>query len=159
MRVTTIALVIGALRTVLEGLKRPRRMGNRRTNPANLNYSIIEIDQNHEKLSVDPSRFAVTQTIVKDLQIRLVWKTPKNAILIIVMVIHKAFYVRGDIDYELKKKREERKWHTRIDVCVYASILGLGKYLKRTCCSSQIGFSLGFMTYRSLLVISGKILC
>ena len=41
-------------------------------------YPIIEIGQNAENTLVDLRRLAVTQTSVKDHQLTLTWKTPKE---------------------------------------------------------------------------------
>ena len=74
MQVTIIVIVIGSFGTVTKGLLKELEdmvIGHP-------NYSIIENDQNTEKSSGDLSRLAVTQTLVKNHQIILMWKTLKK---------------------------------------------------------------------------------
>ena len=53
-------------------------VGNKRTSGDHPNYYIIEIGQNTEKSPGDLRRLAVTQTPVKDYQLKLLWKTFKE---------------------------------------------------------------------------------
>ena len=72
MKETVIPIVISALDTVTKGLiKRLEEPGNKRTRGDHPNYSIIENGQNTEKSPGDLWRLAVTQTPVKDYQLRL----------------------------------------------------------------------------------------
>ena len=77
MKVTIIQIVIGALGTVtnwpLDTLT--GGLGNKRTSGDHRNDSIIEIGQNTEKSPGDLRKLAVTQTLVKDYQLTLMWKT------------------------------------------------------------------------------------
>ena len=52
-------------------------LGNNRKSEDHPNYCIIEIDQNTEKSPGDVKRLAVTQTLKKDHQLTLMWKTLK----------------------------------------------------------------------------------
>ena len=53
-------------------------LGNKRTSRDHPNYYIIENGQNTEKSPGDLRRLAVTQTPVKDPQLKLMWKTLKE---------------------------------------------------------------------------------
>ena len=53
-------------------------LGNRRTNGDHPNYNIIENGQNTEKSHGHLRRLAVTQTPVKNHQLKLIWKTLKE---------------------------------------------------------------------------------
>ena len=55
-----------------------RGFGNKRTSGNHPNDSIIKIDQNAEKSHGDLNWLAVTQTPVRNHQLRLVWKTIKR---------------------------------------------------------------------------------
>ena len=55
-----------------------RGLENKRTSGDNPNYSIIENVQNTEKSPGDLRKLAVTQTPVKNYQIKLGWKTHKE---------------------------------------------------------------------------------
>ena len=73
MKVTVILFVIGTLGTVTQGLvKRIGGLRNKRTSGEHPNYSIVQIGQNTEKCSGDLRRLAVTQTLVKHHQLKLV---------------------------------------------------------------------------------------
>ena len=50
-------------------------LGGRRTSADHPNYNIIENSKNTEKSPGDLRRFAVTQTPVKDHQLKVMWKT------------------------------------------------------------------------------------
>ena len=72
MKVTIIPIVIGAFYTVTKGLsKGPGGLGNKRTSEDHPNYYIIENGQNTEKSPGDLRRFTITQTPVKDYQLKL----------------------------------------------------------------------------------------
>ena len=75
---TIIAIVIGAFGTVTKGLlKEPEGLGNERTSGDHPNYYIFKNDQNTVKSPGDLRRLAVTETPVKDHQLKLMWKTLK----------------------------------------------------------------------------------
>ena len=76
MKVTVIPIVIGALGTVIKGLV--CRLWNMRTGGNHPNYSIIEIAQNIEESPGDLRGLAVTQTPVRNHQLKLLWKTLKG---------------------------------------------------------------------------------
>ena len=76
MKVTIIPIVTGVLGTVTEGLVKGH--GNKRMSGDNINYSIAEIDHYTEMSHGDLIRLDVTQTPVKDHQLRLMWKTLKE---------------------------------------------------------------------------------
>ena len=63
MRVTVISIVDGALGTVPKD---------------HTNYSIVEIGRNTEKSPGDMRRLAVTETLVKEPQLMVAWKTRKK---------------------------------------------------------------------------------
>ena len=54
------------------------RIGNRKTNRDHPNYSNVENGENTEKSAADIRRLTVTQTPVKDRQLTVVSKTPKE---------------------------------------------------------------------------------
>ena len=72
MKVMVIPIVIGALATWTEGC------GNKRMSTDNPNYGIVEIGQNTEKSPGDLRRLAVTQTLIRNHWLTLVWKTLKE---------------------------------------------------------------------------------
>ena len=76
MKVTIIPIVIGAFSTVTKGLL--KGFGVWRTRGDHPKYSIIENGQNTEKGPEDLRRLAVTQTPVKNYQLKLMWKTLKD---------------------------------------------------------------------------------
>ena len=57
--------------------KGKERVENRSTNRDNLHHRIVEIDQNTEKSPGDLKRLGITQTVVKNHQLTLVWKTQR----------------------------------------------------------------------------------
>ena len=59
------------------------RVGNRKTNGDHENNSIVDIGQNNNKSPGDLSRFAVTQTLVKEHQLMPMWGALKRIIIII----------------------------------------------------------------------------
>ena len=59
-------------------LKETGGLGNKKTSGDHPNYNTFEIGQNTEKSPGDLRRIAVTQTSVKDYQLTLMWKTPKE---------------------------------------------------------------------------------
>ena len=59
-------------------IKGTGKLGNNRTSGDHPNYCVIEIGQNTEKSSENLRRLAITQTPVKDHQLKLVWKTLKE---------------------------------------------------------------------------------
>ena len=63
------------------------RLGSWRTSRDHPNYSIIENGHNTEKSHGDLRRLAVTQTLVKDHQLTLMWKTQGVIIIIITAEI------------------------------------------------------------------------
>ena len=66
-------VAVGELGTALKTLsKRSECVGNRTINLKKQNYSIVKIDQNTEKIPGHLRRLSVTQTSVKDQQLRLV---------------------------------------------------------------------------------------
>ena len=78
MRVNILSIVIGAFDTVTKGLLKDLEdleVGGR---VETINDSIIENGQKTEKRTGDWSRFAVTQTPVKNHQLTLMWKTLKK---------------------------------------------------------------------------------
>ena len=68
MKVTVIAIVIGALGTVTKRLV----LGNKKLSGDHPNYSIVEIDQNTEKSPGDLRKLAATQTLVRSYLLTLV---------------------------------------------------------------------------------------
>ena len=71
MKVTFIPIVIGAINTVTEGLvKGLEGLGDKRMSGVHPNYSIIKVNQNTEKSPGDLRRLAVTQTPVKDAEVK-----------------------------------------------------------------------------------------
>ena len=73
---TMIPIVIAARGTVTKGLE--QRLGNKRTSEDHPNYSINKIGQNTEKSSGDLRRIAVSQTLVKNHQLTLMWNTQNS---------------------------------------------------------------------------------
>ena len=72
MQVTIIPIVIGDFGTVTKGLlKGLEDFGSWQTSGDHLNYYIIESGQNTEKSPGDLRRLAVTQTPVKNHQLKL----------------------------------------------------------------------------------------
>ena len=67
MRVTIIPIVIGAFGTVNKG----GGLGGGRTSGDHPNYNIIENGQNTEKSPGDLRRLAITHTLVKNLQLKV----------------------------------------------------------------------------------------
>ena len=68
---TIIPNVIGALGTVTEGfIKGTQELRYKRTSGDHPNYCIIEIGQNTEKSPEHLRRLAITQTLVKDHQLK-----------------------------------------------------------------------------------------
>ena len=65
-----VSVVIGALGTILKGFVKGIR--NQKTSGRHPDYSIIKIGQNIEKSLGDLKIFAVTETPVKDHQLKLV---------------------------------------------------------------------------------------
>ena len=79
MKVTRIKIVINALSAVTEGLiKGSGGLGNKRMSGDHTNYCIIELGQNTEKSLGDLRKLAVTKSLVKDYQLTLMRKTPKE---------------------------------------------------------------------------------
>ena len=70
MKVTVIPIVADALGTIPKGVE-DREIEKR-------NYSMVEIGLNTKKSPGDFRRLAVTQTLVKDYQLTLVWNTDKE---------------------------------------------------------------------------------
>ena len=68
MWVTMILVILGALRTVG---KRPKRIGNQWKTRDHPEQNIVEISKNTEKSPGDLRRPAITQTPVKDHQLKL----------------------------------------------------------------------------------------
>ena len=75
MKLTIIAIAIGAFGTVTEG---PAEIGSWRTSGDHPNYNIVGNGQNTEKSPGDLMRLAVSQTPVKNNQITLMWRTLKK---------------------------------------------------------------------------------
>ena len=77
MKVTIIQILIGAFGTVTKGLLKgldDLEVG-RRASGDHPNYNIIENGQSTEKSPGGLRRLAVTQTPVKDHQLKQMWKT------------------------------------------------------------------------------------
>ena len=70
MKVTIIPIVISAFGTVTKGLIKTGGLGSWRTSGDHSNYSIIQNGENTEKIPGDLTRIAVTQTPVKDYQLK-----------------------------------------------------------------------------------------
>ena len=68
--------MIGAFGTVTKGLS--KRMEDLEVGGDRPNYYIIEIGQKTEKSPGDLRRLAVTDTPVKDHQLKLMWRTLKE---------------------------------------------------------------------------------
>ena len=75
IREPVILTLIGTLRTVPKNLEKSGRVRNRRTNRDHPNYSLCEIVQTSEKTPRNLRRLDIAQTLAKDLQLTLVWKT------------------------------------------------------------------------------------
>ena len=76
MKVTVIPIIIGALGTVTKRLIQGHNdLEIRGVHP---NYSIIKIGQNTEKSPGNLRRLAITQTVVRNHWLTLVWKTGKE---------------------------------------------------------------------------------
>ena len=73
MKVAIIKIVIGAFSTVTKGQEDlvVRGLGDGKTSENHLNYYIIENSQNTEKSPGELRRLAVTQTPVKNHQLKL----------------------------------------------------------------------------------------
>ena len=84
---TFTLLLIGALGKSWRINKRTGRFGNQRKSRDYLNYYLIGIAQNTEKSPGDLRRRAVTQTPGKVLELTLMWKTPKEQPIIIIIII------------------------------------------------------------------------
>ena len=74
MKLTVMQIVIGPQSVG----KKLGRVGNWKNNREHANCRIIENTQNTEKSPGDMKRLVVTQTIVKEHQLTLVWKTRKK---------------------------------------------------------------------------------
>ena len=68
MKVAVIPIVVGALGTVIKGTG---RLGKKRTSGDHPKYSIVDIGQNTEKSPGDLKKFVVTQTLVREYQLKL----------------------------------------------------------------------------------------
>ena len=74
-----VLLVVGTLGTVPKNLeKRQKEYRNQRTSQDHPDKSIIKISSNTHKSSGGMRKFAVTESPVKDLPLKLVWKTHKK---------------------------------------------------------------------------------
>ena len=72
-----IRIVIGVLGKVTKRIGTgTREFGNKRTKGDCQNYSIVEIDQNTKKSPGNLRKLAVTQTLVQNHQLTLVWYCP-----------------------------------------------------------------------------------
>ena len=93
MKVTIVPIVIGAFGTITKGLLKGLAdleaggLGSWRTSRDCPNDSITENGQNTEKSHGDLRRLAVTQTPVKNHQLTLTWKTLKEKIVIMMIMI------------------------------------------------------------------------
>ena len=76
MKVAIILVVIGAFGTVIKGLL--NGLEDLEVGGNHPNYNIIENGQNTEKSPGDLRRLAVTQSPVKDHQLKPMWKTLKE---------------------------------------------------------------------------------
>ena len=73
MKMKVIPIVIGALGTILKKIgKRTGGLVNKKTIGDHTNYNIIKIGQNTEKSPGNLRRLAVTQTLMKSPQLKLV---------------------------------------------------------------------------------------
>ena len=81
------------------------RIVNWRTNRDHRNYSIVNIAQNTELSLGDLTELAVTQTLVKDHQLTLVWKTH---VVIIKIKVTRVVYLSEYCIYCLDKKKISR---------------------------------------------------
>ena len=70
--------IIGALGTITKGLIKGQKNREIRGRGGHPNYCINLIDQNTEKYPGDLKKLCVTQTQVKDHQLTLMWKIPKE---------------------------------------------------------------------------------
>ena len=78
MKVTIIPIVIGAFSSHQRIIKGTGGLGDKRTSEDHSNYYIIENGKIAEKSPGDLRILAVTQTPVKDHQLKLMWKTLKE---------------------------------------------------------------------------------
>ena len=60
-------------------------LGNKRTSGDHPNYSIVKIGWNTEKSPGDLNRLVVTQTLVRNHWLTLVWKTQKGITIIMII--------------------------------------------------------------------------
>ena len=74
MKVTVVAIVIGALGTIIKELigKGTGKLGNKKSTADHLDHSIIQIGQNTKESPGNLRSIAVTQTPIKK---QLEWKT------------------------------------------------------------------------------------
>ena len=93
-------------------------LGSWRTSGDHPNYYIFENGQNTEKSPGDMKRLSVTQTPVKNHLLTLMWKT----LMIIIIIMHKALYLRDDINKLYVTRKEERRGFVSIEGCVDPSI-------------------------------------
>ena len=75
MKAMVIPIVSRALETVPKSLEKRLMEMKTRDHP---DQSIVKISKNTKKSPEDLRRLAVTKTPVKDLQLKLVWKTRKE---------------------------------------------------------------------------------
>ena len=73
-----IPVIIGTLGTVSKSMEKTGRTENQRKNRDYPNYSILNIGLNSGKSFRDRRRFAITQTPVKDILLKLSRKTHNN---------------------------------------------------------------------------------
>ena len=78
MKVTIIPIVIGALSSYQMIGTMTGGLGNNGTGGDCTNYSIVAFGLNTEKSPADLRRLAVTQTLVENHQLTLMWKTVKE---------------------------------------------------------------------------------
>ena len=86
MQVTIIPIVTGAFGTITRWLLKGLEDFEVGTSGHHPNYSIIENDQNTEKSPGDLRILAITQTTVKDNQLKLMWKTVMIKKIIILRI-------------------------------------------------------------------------
>ena len=93
-------------------IKGTGKRGNNGTNGDHPNYSIVENGQNTEKSPGDLRRLTVTQTSVTDNQLALMWKTLKEKmILILIIMINRSSnlgHTTGPTDNLQRKKSKKR---------------------------------------------------
>ena len=90
MKVTIIPIMIGAFGRVTKGLLKGLEELDVGGRVETIKEKIIENSENTEKSSGDLRRLAVTQTPVKEHHLTLIWKTPMEMIIIIIIKISKA---------------------------------------------------------------------